>query len=256
MTPATETRVCLSCLGVRIDLEVTGDELADAVRHAWVDCLVEPDDAASETLTVGLTAGMVQGSSIEAVLHHLSPAVTRRAIGAQAGKLLMLHAAALADPATGAAAVIVAPSGTGKTTASRTLGAELAYVTDETAGITLDGELRPYRKPLSIIEEGHLKAQRSATELGLVLDTAPPHVGAVLVVRRDADHDETPTVELLDTVDALGALAPETSYLDRHDKPLHTLADMFRRVGGVHRVTYRESATLLPVIRELIGAGA
>ena len=52
--------------------------------------------------------------------------------------VLMLHAAGLADPATGATAVFVAPGNTGKTTLCRTLGPVRTYVSDETVGRDLE----------------------------------------------------------------------------------------------------------------------
>ncbi|QIK75229.1 hypothetical protein [Nocardioides piscis] len=165
---------------------------------------------------------------------------------------MMLHAAALADPVTGATAVLVAPSGTGKTTASTVLGRHLAYLTDETAGLTFDGAVLPYRKPLSIIESGHLKAQRSPSDLGLVTSVQNCHLVALLVIERRPAHEGEPLVLELETVDALAALAPEASSLSRLDRPLQRLVTLIRHAGGVRHVTYSEAATLAPVIQALL----
>ncbi|KQQ05575.1 hypothetical protein ASF42_03125 [Rathayibacter sp. Leaf294] len=99
--------------------------------------------------------------------------VTLRAIEAAQGSLLMLHACALADP-SGATVVFVGPSGRGKTTAAATLGRSYGYVTDETTGITPDGRILPYEKPLLIrTAEGMPKRPFSPDELGLLPAPAP-----------------------------------------------------------------------------------
>ena len=81
------------------------------------------------------------------------------AIDQRAGEVIMLHAAGLALP-DGRVVAFVAPSGTGKTTLSRTLGKAFGYVSDETVVINFDGTVTPYPKPLSVIRSGHhLKRQ-------------------------------------------------------------------------------------------------
>ena len=52
----------------------------------------------------------------------LTQRIMLSAIGARAGECLMLHAACIANPVTGAAAAFVAPGGTGETTLVSTLG--------------------------------------------------------------------------------------------------------------------------------------
>ena len=242
-----------------IPLDVQGPALAAAVVEAWQDCRTShpPNQPALSVVVGPWTDGVdVAGSDIVQVLHRLSPAVTQRAIAARAGDLVMLHAAALADPATGATAALVAASGTGKTTASRALGVDLAYLTDETAGIADDGSLVAYRKPLSILEGGATKAQRAASALGLTLTDDECRLSAVLVIERHPDHGENPVVTRLDTVDAIASLAPQCSYLASVDAPLHRLADLLHRVGGAHHVRYRESATIRPVLRQLLGCSS
>ncbi|MDX7183432.1 hypothetical protein SJ321_24440, partial [Enterobacter hormaechei] len=76
---------------------------------------------------------------------------TSRAIESARGTHLMFHAACLAAPDTGAAIVLAAASGTGKTTATRRLGPHYAYLTDETAIVDpADRSVTPYPKPLSL----------------------------------------------------------------------------------------------------------
>ena len=77
----------------------------------------------------------------------------------------------------GAAVLLAAASGTGKTTATRRLGPHYAYLTDETAIVDPeDLSLVPYPKPLSLLQDGRRpKRQVSPDELGL-----GPAVPAVL----------------------------------------------------------------------------
>lgn len=255
---AQVTRLCVHTLGVTLPLDVHGPSLAAAVELAWRDCLTTlPPDLPPLSVSLGSSGtppGDVSGGDIPEALHRLSPAVTQQAIGARAGDLVMLHAAALADVDTGATAVLVAPSGTGKTTAATILGRHFAYLTDETAGIDRDGTVVPYPKPLSIIRSGHLKDQVAPSELGLLAVGRTCHVGAVLVLARDQGHTGAPMVSRLPTVDALAALAPEASFLGRLDLPLQRLAEVLDRAGGAHRVTYADAHTLEPTLRSLMGA--
>lgn len=248
----------LEALDVIVTLDVTGDALADAVRQAWADALIEPaahDVRPRRTLTVALSAqgpAQVEGADVRTVLHNLSPAVTLTALDARAGELVLMHAAALAHPHTGATAVLVAASGTGKTTASVLLGQELVYLSDETAGIDRFGHVARYRKPLSLVGDDHLKAQVAPSACGLRLDHVDGRLAAVLHLERDLTHRGEPSVESVETVDALGLLAPQVSALARTERPLHRLAELLESVGGLKRVRYAEADTLLPLVRALL----
>jgi hypothetical protein len=243
--PATDGEVVahVSAFGVVVPIR-SSEKLRHPVLGAWRDALTDADPTTAEV--------EVTGPDIESALHHLSPAVTTRAIDARAGELVMLHAAALADPVTGRTAVLVAASGTGKTTASVNLGTEFAYLTDETAAVTADGVVLPYRKPLSIIDGGHLKKQVAPSELGLLTTDRECRLAALLVIKRDPRHEGAPDVTLLDTVDAIAAIAPQSSYLPSMDKPLHRLAALIHLVGSARHVTYAESAELAPVLADLL----
>lgn len=258
-TPAVDSaiHVVVSAIGVNIGLVVSGRDLADEVKTAWQDALTESPGRPSKVLTVALGSqprADVWGVSIEEVLHRLSPAVTQAAINHWAGDLMMLHAAAMADPATGATAVLVAASGTGKTTASRTLGRRFAYLSDETAGITRDGIVLPYRKPLSIIETGQLKTQVSPSTLGLLATGLECRIGALLLLDRQPDHAGRPTVSPMDTIDAIAAMAPQSSFLPSVERPLQRLAELVDMAGGAHLATYREATDLEQPIADLLKA--
>lgn len=237
----------VSAFGVVVPILASSPALREAVLDAWQDALT---DGPPNTEPVE-----VNEPDVAAALHHLSPAVTVRAIDARAGQLVMLHAAALADPETGRTAVLVAASGTGKTTASRTLGKRFVYLSDETAAIDPHGVVLPYRKPLSIIESGPLKTQVAPSTLGLRTTDRECRLAAMLVLERDVDHQGAPLLSPMQTVDAIAAIAPQSSYLPAVPQPLHRLADLIHLAGGAHRLTYSEAADLEHVLVALLGAG-
>jgi hypothetical protein len=259
----------LSLLGTRVDVLTSGGgagALAASIAHAWDRCLADPDSPAATVVEAlldddGATVSEARGRGVVAardegsVLHHLVTSLTLNAIASRHGQLWMLHACAVADPATGASVVLVAPSGTGKTTAAVALGRHLGYLTDETAAIRADGTLVPYPKPLSVLVDGHRpKWQASPTELGLLAAPSEPRLAAIALLERTGAG--APSVEKVRTVEALPALAAQSSALQLLERPLHLVAGHLARTGGLRRITYREAADLVPVVRDLIGGAA
>ena len=192
----------LDVIGSRVVIQLEGDradQLAQAVRTAWEGCLREVDDVAptrvvrvfldSDPDRIAAVTGEEQivGSDESTVMEWLTARVTLEGIEAQHGRLWMLHACGLADPVSGAAVVLVAPSGMGKTTAARVLGRTYGYLSDETVAIGPDGSIMAYPKPLSLLEGGvRPKRQRSPRELGLVDAPEQPWLAALaLLDRRD-----------------------------------------------------------------------
>ena len=269
--PALETG--LRTLDVPVVVRCHGrhaELLRDAVADAWRDCgtgsaVGDPDAAVVDVVldddeTVVEEArlqGATGSTSLEHLLHDLSPVVTERAITRNAGRLLMLHAAGVADLSTGACVALVAPSGTGKTTATRILARELGYASDETVGIRDDLSVVAHPKPLSILTsaDSALKVQTPASRLGLQPSPTGLRLAGVLVLRRDPDGPEV-EVAPVRTVLALAELAPQTSYLSRLPRPLHRLADTLVATGGLRVVSYREADSLRPVVRDLLDGAA
>ncbi|GAA5035522.1 hypothetical protein GCM10025738_21450 [Microbacterium fluvii] len=222
----------------------------EAIGDAWADAAAadDGDDAVLEVAASDDLAG---------TLDALSQRVTLAAIGARRGGPWMLHAAGLALP-DGRVVALVGPSGRGKTTAARVLGRAYGYVSDETVAIEPDGVVRPYRKPLSIIEsQGAPKAQRSPSSLGLLpLPEVELRLAAVVLLDRRDDGPEEPQIEPVDFGDALEELVEQSSYLPDLPAPLQTMAALAAAVGGVQRVTYREAESLVGVLERVAVPGS
>ena len=230
--------------------------MAAPIAQAWSGAL---RDGGPAELTVSVSSDEASSADLISddlgvVLHHLSQLVTQVAIEARAGQLMMFHAAGLAHPVSGATVALVAPSGTGKTTISRSLGTALAYISDETVGFDASLSVLPYRKPLSVIQSGEaVKSQHSPGELGLLDSPSTPTLAAVVFLERDST---CAGLEVSDvrTVAALPLLAEQTSYLSRHARPLGLLADALEATGGLRLARYREAEDLQPWLTELVGA--
>jgi hypothetical protein len=249
--------VAVTTLGVPVHLRLSAptaaeaDELADAVRRAWSWTLSAEAGPAPDAETGTVEIDVMLVNDVETTLHQLSTRLTLEVIERQAGRLWMLHAAALADPATGATVALVAPSGTGKSTAARTLGRRWGYLTDETTGITGDGRILAHQKPLSIVQPSSLlKAQVSPGDAGLVRPEAAPWLAGIVVIERDGSSPVTTTP--VRTAAALAVLGEQTSYLARMERPLSFMASLIERAGGVVRARYGEAADLEPLVAGLM----
>jgi hypothetical protein len=269
--------VRLEALEVPFEIECAGSgasDLADSVGAAWDWCAVEAAydgaEADVERLTVVLeddpeelarsaAASSLFAPDLPTLMDRLSPMVTRVAVTRRRHDLVMFHACAVADPETGDAVVLYGPSGTGKTTMARTLCTDLVYLSDETAGVADDLRVVPYLKPLSILVSpgDDLKEQVSPGRLGLVRPRRIDYrLKGLVQLRREPAHRDGAMLESLATVDALPELVAQTSYTREMQRPLHRLADLARRVGGVHRATYSEAEQLRPVVRAILDGDA
>lgn len=234
------------------------DESLEIIRTVWNRCLPEALDAAQPPAVVVLAdywkdSGEMPSGRSDAVVGD----VTATAIDAGIGHRVMFHAAGLSDPESRRTIALVAPSGTGKTTAVAALGSQFGYVTDETVIIDPDSlAITPFPKPLSILGPSGQRPKTlfSPDELGLMATPQNPTLGAVVVLARDPDHDDAPHLERLTLADALGHLVPQTSSLAALDRGLATLAGVVDRVGGCHLLRYREIHTVGPLLEKLLAA--
>ena len=167
----------------------------------------------------------------------------------------MLHAGAVCHPDTGRSLVYVAEGGTGKTTLTRVLARNYGYLTDETVGIDADHRVLPYPKPLSVrAPEGPgPKEEHSPDDLGLVRPPAEREVVRLVLLDREDGHGDEPDVAELGLLDAVTAIAPQTSALYALPSGLRRCADLIEATGPVLRVRYSEAESLRDLTAELIG---
>lgn len=251
----------VECLGHRLDIEFEGDgagKLAAQAEEAWERCMVtSPAPGRPYGIRVVVEASLrparsesaVFAPSHEAAMEMLSQAVTLAGVTRSAGELLMLHAAGLADPGTGRTAVLVGPSGMGKSTATKALGRDWGYVSDETVAVTAAGDLIAYPKPLSLIEDGRWKRQASPGSLGLL--HAPATLRPAFLVLLDRRAGGTGTVREVPLTEAVARAAEQTSYLGELEGPLQRIATVVREVGCVE-VSYAETPQLRHAVADLM----
>jgi ABC-type glutathione transport system ATPase component len=261
----TEHGFIVECLGHRIDIGFEGDgadKLAAQAKEAWERCLVStPASEPAHHIRVFVGADLrpardeaaVSAPSHEAAMEMLSQAVTLAGVTRSAGELLMLHAAGLADPDTGRTAVLVGPSGMGKSTATKALGREWGYVSDETIAVTAAGDLLAYPKPLSLIEDGRWKRQASPASLGLL--HAPAALRPACLVLLDRRAGGAGTIREVPLTEAVARAAEQTSYLGDLEGPLQRVAAVVREVGCVE-VSYAETHQLHDAVADLMASRA
>lgn len=254
-------------------LEVRGLDEAEAaeLERAWAWC--EPERAAGGDGPVaragdGAAAGEAAPARVvcreqldtldrDTFMEHVVSTATTTAIGSRRGERILLHGAALAHPTTGATIALVAPSGTGKTTATRTLGQRLGYLTDETVSIDAALAVEPFAKPLSLLERGRRpKTQRSPDALGLRRAPQPGRLAVIAVLRRDAEGDAAAArVERLGLAEALAAIIAQSSSLFALPRGLVALCEAIDACGGAVALHYREAERLAPLVDGLLAGG-
>lgn len=189
----------------------------------------------------------------DAVPYAVSRALTAASIQRRSGECLLLHAAGLCD-GDGATLALVGPSGAGKTTAARTLGRSLGYVTDETVAVEEDLTVRAYPKPLSVVVDPQhptAKVESSPDDAGLATAPRTLRLAAVVVLDRDPDCAE-PELTPVGLVDAAVAVIGQTSALLRMPDPLDRLAEALTTGRGPWLLTFRDIADCEPLLRDLL----
>lgn len=190
----------------------------------------------------------------------LASAVTRAGIAQLTGRLTMFHACGVCDPRTGRSAVLVAPSGTGKTTAAaRLCSSGFGYISDETIAFGPDRVIRPYPKPLSVVldeADARHKSQHSPDELGLLPCRERPVAAMLVLLDRDDDHRGRPCLEPVPLLEAVLELIPQTSALPALPDPLNTLCDHIAAMGGAMRLRYGDIEETADLLRRGLAAAA
>lgn len=251
---------------VRIDLDETlSQEEQEFIRARWADLEVDDDGADAVRLRVELGRPehgldtprqiLVRGETLDELASNLVTQVSVQAANSIAGSGLILHAAGVALD-DGRVIGFVGASGSGKTTVARELGARLGYVTDEVLAVRPDGTVISYAKPLGLDAGSATKRQASASSLGLrALPDAPLRLAALVLLDRVAGAD-SPQIEDVPLVDAIGELTRQSSYLSQLNRPLQTLIDIIQNSGGVRSVSYTEASQLEAVIDDLLAAAS
>ncbi|RFA15167.1 hypothetical protein B7R21_03800 [Subtercola boreus] len=237
------------CGARRCETRQAGSIVIDAVVWAAGNAGHEAGEPAG---TVPPAAERLAAGSFRELSHHLSGLITRSAIGARRGELLMLHAGAVSSRETGGVIAFIGPSGRGKTTASTALGRHFGYVTDETVAIADGLAVIAYPKPLSVKlpEPEPWKSQVAPGELGLIEPGEPPLrlVGLVMLDRRPSGSAAVARVALAEAVEEL---VPQISFLAERRRALQHLGSVVDACGGLHSVTYSEAVDLPAVFAEL-----
>ena len=92
----------------------------------------------------------------------------------------------------------------------------------------------------------------SPDDLELCHSPADVTVKRVVLLDRETGPRRPVRAEELGTIDAIEALLPQTSALNRLPRPLHALTDLFDRAGPVIRLTYHEASDLVPLAPQLL----
>lgn len=167
------------------------------------------------------------------------------------GRVTLLHAAALADRA-GRTLVLIAPSGGGKSTATRVLGQRLGYVSDESVILLADHRIAPHPKPPSLVIDAAdrtRKEERPPDELGLLPTPTSPTLAALVTLSRDP-RATSPVLEPVGLLDQVLSVLPETSSTWLLPDGLHQLARAVTAGGEPLRPRYAEIDTCHDLLRE------
>lgn len=233
-----------------MDLLCGSEEQAAQLAVVWSRC--------HPVVSADLSAEAPQ-KSMAAPTDDSAHEVTCAVIEAGRGRRLMFHAAGLADPDTGRSIGLIAPSGTGKTTAVATLGRRFGYLTDETVIVdpsTLT--VTAFPKPLSVLGASgrRPKTLHSPDALGLLPAPDEPRLHALLVLDRDPHHAGPPRLDTLPLDEALRAILPQTSSVSALDRGLVQLCEVVTRLGGIHRLRYAEAESTGELISTLLAQEA
>ena len=242
--------VTVAILDAPITIRTNHAAAAAYLRRLWSRCVVDP---ASHPPVGELHLPGSGPTPSREMLLRLTSELTLAGIDHAAGTALMLHAAGVALP-DGQVIALVGCSGAGKSTAVQRLCGKsvgYGYVTDETVAVDPDLRVRPFPKPLALVESsGDLKAQRAPDELELSPAPQRLSLAAVVFLRRDVNHPDGARVAPLSRLDHLEALVPHTSALTRLSDPVRRLADLVDRCRG-YAVSYREADALAQVLPDL-----
>ena len=243
-----EGHVDLVTMGCRwvLDVSALDDAEAREMTDRWRRC---HELAATSTIVLDDEPRTIAARA-PADPYALSRQLTRVGLQRLTGRVVLLHAAALADEG-GRALVLVAPSGGGKSTATRVLGQRLGYVSDESVVLLEDHRIAPHPKPPSLVvdpDRRFRKEEPSPDELGLGPTPAAPVLGRLLTLARYPEVTE-PAIEPVGLLDQLLAVLPETSSTWLVPGGLDRLARAVTAGGPPARLRYGEIEACHDLVR-------
>ena len=244
--------VSMGCRWV-LDVSELDDAAAAETTQRWQRCV----ELASVATPVIEDDPQMLTVSATAKAYDLSRELTRKGLMRLRGQVTLLHAAALADP-DGRALVLVAPSGGGKSTATRVLGQRLGYVSDETVVLLDDHRIAPHPKPPSLVidpQDRSRKNEPPPDELGLGPTPGSPRLGRLVTLARE-DSVTEPAIEEVGLIDQLLAILPETSSTWLVPGGLDRLARAASAGGPPARLHYAEIDTCHDLVRSHLAAPA
>lgn len=226
------------------------------IRRTWDRCLWSVTDFTGPDKEVNyFEVNRDEHSGWVQFQEDLVVVLTKIAIESCRGEYFMFHAAGIAHTSTGNSVALVAPSGTGKTTAARILCSKFGLISDETVATLPDGTLLPYPKPLSILNSTGMrpKDQFSPTELELLPAPEFTSLGKIFILDRDRTGIlEDAVTEKLSLIASLERIAPESSSLGIMERGLSSLCELIESVGGIHLLRYSEAEQLVPFISAVL----
>lgn len=235
-------------------IEHAGARIADGERVTVLSS--RPADEITQQWGDIADLTVVNSSEPAVAAERLAVDLTLHLLREYAGTAHLLHAAVLGDASSHRALALVAPSGTGKTTAARFLGEHITYLTDETAVVMPDRSIRPYPKPLSIIEDAQQpKVQHNPADFGLRVIAADDysfHLHRIVVLNRVKGKKVVPSIEPLPLAEALLTISEQSSGLMITERGLEVLAGLLVETGGAVKLTYSEITDALPLILSLL----
>ncbi|WJY64416.1 hypothetical protein CATRI_11835 [Corynebacterium atrinae] len=213
----------------------------------WRSCLREPDDTR-------MALECASRDDVGRYSYDISRSLALRTIESYWGELLLLHGCALADEA-GSVVAFVAPSGTGKSTLVRSLGARYRYVTDELVAIEQDGTIHPFPKPISKVvgRDPLVKADLPLERFGLTPAVGALSLKTVVVLNRDPDCGE-PQLRKLTIPDALRSVVGQSSSLWSSRWQVDALVSAITSLGEPLELVYSEASSVGPLVDELFSA--
>lgn len=234
-------------------MRVRSDAAESQLRRQWARCLDDEAPASGEILAADSPWPLPRE-----ILLRLTHTLTTQAMDDLQGRALLWHAAGVSDR-RGRVVALLAPGGTGKTTASIVLGRHgWGYVTDETVAVLPDGQVVPFPKPLSVRDDPvlpELKTHQAPDDLGLAEAVGRLCLAKVVILDR-LEHGTPPVLERLPPIAGLRAVIQNSSGVEALNRPLTSLCTVLERAGGVFTLRYQDIGECLTLVREAVSTSA